>query len=112
MTPRKDILKKRDVSGYTLVEVLVVIAIVIALIVIAAIAIVNIQDHLRQKELDSKAETIYVAAQQRMIELRAAGYEDLYQYKETTESNGVKKLGLIPCDASEDNTSITDETLY
>jgi type II secretory pathway pseudopilin PulG len=102
MANKKGVIAKRNSSGYTLVELIVVIAIVIALILVGVFAIVNIQKHLRQAELDSKAETIYMAAQQRMVELRASGYENVYQYVDS-QSNGVKQLGYIPCDAGEDS---------
>lgn len=44
-------------------ELLIVVAIVIVLFAVAVLSLVTIQKNLRQKELDSKAEILYVAAQ-------------------------------------------------
>ena len=109
MAPRKGFSAKRGRAGFTLTELLVVVAIVIVLLAVGIISLITIQKNLRQRELDTKAETIYVAVQRRMVELRAMGYENLYQYS-LAETNGVKKVGLIPCDAAGD-TEITDDTL-
>ncbi|WP_418787729.1 type II secretion system protein [Hominenteromicrobium sp.] len=93
-------------------ELLIVVAIVIVLFAVAVLSLVTIQKNLRQKELDSKAEILYVAVQNRMSELRAGGYESLYQYDETKD-NGVAKVGLIPLDAPEEDAedAITKDTL-
>lgn len=109
MTPKRGFSSKRGRKGFTLVEMLIVVAIVITLLAISIFALITIQKQLRQKELDSKAETIYVAVQRRMVELRASGYESLYQYSEASEK-GTYKVGLVPCDASGD-TELTDDTL-
>lgn len=47
-----------------------------------------------------------------MSELRAGGYESLYQYDENKD-NGVAKVGLIPLDAPEEDAedAITKDTL-
>ena len=110
MTSRKQH-RTRGESGYTLVELIVVVAIIVALLVVGVIAIATIQKELRQRELDSKAETIYMAAQARMSELRASGYEDIYQYDATNDKKGVNKVGLVPYDADPDDTSLTADTL-
>ncbi len=59
-----------------------------------------------------KRKSLYVAAQNRMSELRAGGYESLYQYDEN-KKNGVAKAGLIPLDAPEEDAedAITKDTL-
>ncbi|WP_412364283.1 type II secretion system protein [Hominenteromicrobium sp.] len=93
-------------------ELLIVVAIVIVLFAVAVLSLVTIRKNLRQKELDSKAEILYVAVQNRMSELRAGGYESLYQYDEKKD-NGVAKVGLIPLDAPEEDAedAITKDTL-
>lgn len=75
--------RRKGKAGFTMSELLIVVAIVIVLFAVAVLSLVTIQKNLRQKELDSKAEILYVAAQNRMSELRAGGYESLYQYDET-----------------------------
>lgn len=104
--------RRKGKAGFTISELLIVVAIVIVLFAVAVLSLVTIQKNLRQKELDSKAEILYVAAQNRMSELRAGGYESLYQYDENKD-NGVAKVGLIPLDAPEEDAedAITKDTL-
>ena len=104
--------RRKGKAGFTMSELLIVVAIVIVLLAVAVLSLVAIQKNLRQKELDSKAEILYVAAQNRMSELRAGGYESLYQYDENKD-NGVAKVGLIPLDAPEEDAedAITKDTL-
>ena len=104
--------RRKGKAGFTMSELLIVVAIVIVLFAVAVLSLVTIQKNLRQKELDSKAEILYVAAQNRMSELRAGGYESLYQYDESKD-NGVAKVGLIPLDAPEEDEedAITKDTL-
>ena len=59
-------------GGFTLTEVLVVVAVLALLSAVAVMSLTVVRRNLRQKELDSKAELIYTAAQNRMAELRAA----------------------------------------
>lgn len=104
--------RRKGKAGFTMSELLIVVAIVIVLFAVAVLSLVTIQKNLRQKELDSKAEILYVVVQNRMSELRAGGYESLYQYDETKD-NGVAKVGLIPLDAPEEDAedAITKDTL-
>ena len=70
--------KKRTAnSGFTLVELLAVVAILLLVGLIAVFSLNKLRRTLRQHELDAKAQIIYVAAQNRLAELRAAGQEDL-----------------------------------
>ena len=64
-------------SGFTMVELLTVIAILLLVGLIAVFSLSKLRRSLRQHELDARAEIIYVAAQNRMAELRAAGCEGL-----------------------------------
>lgn len=104
--------RRKGKAGFTMSELLIVVAIVIVLFAVAVLSLVTIQKNLRQKELDSKAEILYVAVQNRMSELRAGGYESLYQY-DKNKDNGVAKVGLIPLDAPEEDAedAITKDTL-
>lgn len=64
-------------SGFTLVELLAVVAILLLVGLIAVFSLNTLRRTLRQHELDAKAQIIYVAAQNRLAELRAAGQEAL-----------------------------------
>lgn len=64
-------------SGFTLVELLAVVAILLLAGLIAVFSLNKLRRTLRQHELDAKAQIIYVAAQNRLSELRAAGQEAL-----------------------------------
>lgn len=75
-------------SGFTLVELLAVVAILLLVGLIAVFSLNKLRRTLRQHELDAKAQIIYVAAQNRLAELRAAGQEALC-------INGFDKLGSI-----------------
>ena len=94
-------------AGFTLSEALIVVAIILILALVAMLSLTTIRKNLRQKELDSKAEIIYVAAQNRIAELRASGFESVYQPNGT---NGVLHLDYTPCDA-ETATTLKDDTL-
>ena len=75
MTERK---LQRNRRGFTLTEVLLALAILIILLALAMIPISRHQRNIRQTELDSKAETIYLAAQNRLSHLQASGRSDEY----------------------------------
>lgn len=64
-------------SGFTLVELLAVVAILLLVGLIAVFSLNKLRRTLRQHELDAKAQIIYVAAQNRLAELHAAGQEAL-----------------------------------
>lgn len=64
-------------SGFTLVELLAVVAILLLVGLIAVFSLNKLRRTLRQHELDARAQIIYVAAQNRLAELRAAGQEAL-----------------------------------
>ena len=96
----------RNSKGFTLLETLLVIAIIVVLLGLSIIGVIAIQKELRQRELDSKAEMIYMAAQNRLTELTASGRAGLY----SSELEDVLPMGLVPLD-SEDPTR-TKESLY
>lgn len=91
--------KNRKNKGFTLTEILVTVAILVILMSLATVSFVALRRNLRQKELDAKAEIIYAAAQNRMAELRAAGYGDSFALD---SDRGVAKLSIPPCDIQED----------
>ena len=55
--------KMKKNSGFSLGELLITVAILVVLMAVALPAVLQTQKNLRQKELDAKAEIIYVAAQ-------------------------------------------------
>lgn len=81
-------------SGFTMVELLTVIAILLLVGLIAAFSLSKLRRSLRQHELDARAEIIYVAAQNRMAELRAAGCEGLYSKGLSDGDNGVYTMAF------------------
>ena len=50
--------RRKGKAGFTMSELLIVVAIVIVLFAVAVLSLVTIQKNLRQKELDSKAEIL------------------------------------------------------
>ena len=83
-------------QGFTLVEVLIVVAILAILFSVVVGNLVSMQRKLRQQELDAKAEIIYAAAQNRMAELRAAGYAD--NMKPDDPARKIATLSDLPAD--------------
>lgn len=98
----------KNSKGFTLLETLLVVAIIVVLLGISIMGVVAIQKELRQRELDSKAEVIYMAAQNRLMELKASGRAELYS--SDTELKDVYPLGLIPLDSEDENR--TEESLF
>ena len=77
-----------------MVELLTVIAILLLVGLIAVFSLSKLRRSLRQHELDTRAEIIYVAAQNRMAELRAAGCEGLYSKGLSDGDNGVYAMAF------------------
>ena len=95
----------RKRGGFTIMELLLVIAILGVLFALAVGGLLEIRKKLRQQELDAKAEIIYAAAQNRVAELRAAGYGG----KLTDSRYTLHKMTALPSDAV---TDVADVTLY
>ena len=87
--------------GFSLAEVLATVAILVILFALVAINVVNWQASIRQKEMDSKAQTIYVTAQEQMSTIMAAGQESLLQPlgKGGAQGNGVTLFPGVPADS-------------
>jgi prepilin-type N-terminal cleavage/methylation domain-containing protein len=69
MTVVKNRIKAR--RGFTLAEALMVVAIVVILLALLIPNLVKLRRDLRQKELDAKAELLYIAVQNELIKLRS-----------------------------------------
>lgn len=95
-SPKKTKYRKYETanSGFTMVELLTVIAILLLVGLIAVFSLSKLRRSLRQHELDARAEIIYVAAQNRMAELRAAGCEGLYSKGLSDGDNGVYAMAF------------------
>ena len=90
-------------SGFTLVELLAVVAILLLVGLIAVFSLNKLRRTLRQHELDAKAQIIYVAAQNRLAELRAAGQEALC-------TNGLGETGAIVHKMEYDGTHMDESS--
>lgn len=95
---------RNNMRGFSLMEMLVTVLILVILFALAMIPISKIQKNLRQTELDSRAEMIFSAVQNRMTRLQAAGQDSYYQ---PTSVVGVTKLNMIPKDADKEKYNET-----
>jgi len=84
MKHRRNQLRRK---GFTLIELLLVIAIITALGAVGVYKLVQSSKNLTQSELDSYAEIIYSAAQQRLTELKTEGRSEVYNPKEDLSGN-------------------------
>ena len=94
--------KWNNINGFSLMEMMVTVVVIVVLLALAMIPISKMQKDLRQTELDSRAEMIFTAVQNRMTRLQAAGQSDVYKSSKT----GVKELGITPADADEARTLV------
>ncbi|MCR4771713.1 MAG: InlB B-repeat-containing protein [Oscillospiraceae bacterium] len=69
---------RKDRRGFTLAEALIAVGILVILLALLIPNLVRIRKELRQKELDAKAELIYIAAQNELVKLRSEGSADVY----------------------------------
>lgn len=95
--------RRHNDHGFTLTEMLVTVTIVIVLFALAMIPISKMRREVRQTELDSRAELIFMAAQNQLTQLQAAGRTSAYQ--------GGLALGYVPEDAENENEKYDPETL-
>ncbi len=96
-------------KGFTLTEMLIVVGVLVVLFAVGMASLFTIRRNLRQRELDSKAEMIYMAAQNRLAVLRASGYEAQYT---PHDGSDIVQLGYKPFDADDTNTELDENTLY
>ena len=94
--------KWNNTNGFSLIEMMVTVMVIVVLCALAMIPISKMQKDIRQTELDSRAEMIFTAVQNRMTRLQAAGQSDVYKSGKT----GVKELGITPADADEARTLV------
>lgn len=92
--------------GFTLTEVMLTVAILVTLFALVSVPVAKYRKSVRQSELDSKAELVFTAVQNRLIQLQSAGTGSLY----SAAHDDVKSLGLTPWGNTDDR--IDDLTLY
>lgn len=80
--------KWNNTNGFSLLEMMVTVVVIVVLSALAMIPISKMQKDIRQTELDSRAEMIFTAVQNRMTRLQAAGQSDVYK----SGREGVKEL--------------------
>lgn len=68
----------RNSSGFTMAETLLTVAILLIVMALVFVNVFSYQKSLRQKELDDKAQIIYVAAQSQLSSLKANGLADVF----------------------------------
>ena len=100
--------KWNNTNGFSLLEMMVTVAVIVVLFALAMIPISKLQRDIRQTELDSRAEMIFTAVQNRMIRLQAAGQSDVYQ----SDKADVTKLKTEPSDADTDETEEARTLVY
>lgn len=100
--------KWNSTNGFSLLEMMVTVAVIVVLFALAMIPISKLQRDIRQTELDSRAEMIFTAVQNRMIRLQAAGQSDVYQ----SDKADVTKLKTEPSDADTDETEEARTLVY
>ena len=102
--------KRNNRKGFTLAEMLGAVAILIILFALAVPAVFAIQRNLRQKELDSKAETIYTAVQDKLTEMYTSGKSSQYDPKNNTD---IKSIGsVLPSDYVRKNDDEQPQSIY
>ena len=85
--------KKRNNRGFSLAELLIVVAIMVALAAVAFVAVQNHQRSMTQLEYDTIAKEIFVAAQNHLTAAESQGYPGLPTTIEKREEN--KKYGTL-----------------
>lgn len=102
--------ENRNRKGFTLSEVLVTVLILVILFALIVPGIFILQRNLKQKELDTKAETIYTAVQNRLSELYSQGNMDVY---DPDVHSDLVELSKIPDTYyTESNENLTQHIYY
>lgn len=97
--------KDRIKKGYTLAELLTVVAIIVVLCAISAVGVVNYYNYLQQMEVDQTAKEIYIAAQNHLTYANTTG-------QLTDDSNLGLRMDRKPSDMSDDEWEKNKESYY
>ncbi|MDD6102010.1 MAG: type II secretion system protein [Clostridiales bacterium] len=104
--------KLKNKKGFSLAEVLSVVAIMGILLAVGVGFMFSIQKNSRQKQLDAKAETIYVAVQNKLTSLYAGGLGSVYDPASYSD-NSMKCSNIIPGDYVEAlGAKINENSIY
>lgn len=95
-----------DRNGFTFTEVMLTVAILVTLFALVSVPVAKYRKSVRQTELDSKAELVFTAIQNRLTQLQSAGTESLY----SSDHDDVKMLGLTPWGNTDER--VDDTTLW
>lgn len=99
-------------KGFTLAELLVVVAIILILAGFGFVAVNRYQKRLKRVEMDNVAREIFVAAQNHLTASRAAGFWDGYvaqMEKDSSNRDFSSKLGKPVGNGSTDKQYVADE---
>ena len=96
--------KWNNTNGFSLLEMMVTVVVIVVLCALAMIPISKMQKDIRQTELDSRAEMIFTAVQNRMTRLQAAGQSGVY-----TTGRDVKPMNVPPSDAERTLVYVTSD---
>lgn len=107
------ILNKKNNRGVSLAEMLIVVAILLILMAVGIPSVMTIQKNLRQTELDAKAETIYVAVQNKLTSLYTGGRATVYDPSTYAADGSMKLFGTYPGDYDPDlGESLNEDSIY
>lgn len=109
-TMKFNISENKNRNGFTLSEVLITVLILVILFALIVPGVFILQRNLKQKELDTKAETIYTAVQNRLSELYSQGNMDIY---DPDSHSDLVELSKIPDTYyTESNENLTQHIYY
>ena len=103
--------KTKKKNGFTLSEVLVVVALIAVLLAFAVPAILGYVRRLKLRALDTDAETIFWAAQHRLTAMAASGELDMLHTKPDADGNDPYRL-YINADGVVSTASLADGAVY
>lgn len=96
-------MKKRQNSGFTLAEMLIVVAIIIILMGVAFVAVQNHQRSMTRLEFDGIAKEIFFAAQNHLTTVQSQGY---------LEENTISSFGHPGTKTSQDPDDVKKEEIF
>ena len=93
---KKHFLKQKYNKGYTLTEVLIVVAIIVILAGVSIIGIAELKENIKMSELDDYAEIIYLEAQDQLGIVEVEGALESYhkEIREAYPADGEEKRFL------------------
>ncbi|MDD6881325.1 MAG: type II secretion system protein [Firmicutes bacterium] len=99
---------QQNKKGITLGELLITVAILVIIMAVALPAVTSLYKNINQKELDDKAQIIYVSVQNKLSKMKASGNTKVYKYEGETAENKVMKLAGKPTDVNAPDNSYSE----